>query len=107
MGSQSTASTGGLKLWYGKGTDAFERDGSIVALNLTHTKPDLIAQEVVCAKRSHVHIAADSNELGSREIVKSQIIFEDLANLDDLVLRWRFASSSNLQYDFSMLQSVL
>lgn len=86
MGPEATAGAGRLKLRHGEGVDTFKRDGPIVTLDLAHAKPDLVAEEVVGTEGGHVHVAADGDKLGSREVVQGQVIFENLADLDDLLL---------------------
>ena len=75
-----------MELRDGKGVDTLKGNRAVVMLDLTHADADLVAKEVISAKGSHVHVAADGHELGPREIVECQVILEDFADVDDLVM---------------------
>jgi hypothetical protein len=50
MSPKTTARASGLELRDGQSVDALERDGTVIALDLSHTDTDLVAEEVVCAE---------------------------------------------------------
>lgn len=83
MGAETAAGACGLQFGDGEGGDAFEGDGAVVALDLAHADADLVAEEVVGAEGGHIHVAADGDELGAREVVEGEVVFEDFADFDD------------------------
>ena len=85
ISAKSTAGAGRLELWNRQRADAFERDGTVITLDLAHADADLVAQEVVSAERGEVEVAADGDKLRTRQVVKRQIVLEDLRNLDDFL----------------------
>ena len=64
MGLQSAACTCRLELWDRQGFHTLICDGTIITLNLAHANANLVSQEVVRAKRSHVHVTTNGNKLG-------------------------------------------
>jgi hypothetical protein len=57
---------------------------------------NLVSQHSVRAESTQVHVAADADQLWPRQVVKCQIILEDLANLDDVLRSGRLSSRLDL-----------
>jgi hypothetical protein len=96
MSTQTARSTCSLELGYRQSLNTFERDGSVITLDLAHTMSDLVTKHGIGAESGQGHVTADTNELRAREIVKSQIILEDLTNTNDIGLCGSLASGANL-----------
>jgi hypothetical protein len=96
MSAQTTRGTGSLELRHGQRFDTFERDSSVITLDLAHTMSDLVAKHGVGTESGQGHVTADTNELRAGKVVEGQIVLEDLANTNNIGLGWCLASSANL-----------
>ena len=68
---------------------------------------DLVLEDVVGTESVHTDVFAHGNELRSTQIVKSDIVMEQLSNSDDIGIRRGFSSRSNLYISLDTLRGVL
>lgn len=57
---------------------------------------ELVAEEGVRAKGAEIHVAGHGDELSSGEVVEGQIVAEDLADFDDVLIRGCFSTRTDL-----------
>jgi hypothetical protein len=60
----------------------------IVHSDLFQSGSNLVFQEVVCAESVDVHVPTHADQLRSTQVIKRDIVLEQLGNLDD-ILWWR------------------
>lgn len=96
MGADSARGAGVLELDDVEGFDALVGDCAVVALDLTHTVADVVAQHGVRAEAVEVHVAAHANELRAGEVIKRDVIFEDFADADEVLAGGGLAGSADL-----------
>ena len=65
--------------------------------------PDLVAQHGVGAEGVEVHVLAHPYQLRTREVVESQVVFEDLAHFDDILARGGLAGGADFAEEFLKL----
>lgn len=58
---------------------------------------DCVAEHGIGAEGGQGHVTADTNKLRARKVVKGQVVFEDLANTNDIGLVWSLACGANLK----------